>query len=319
MVQRRNSSTGWDHDVSSYQQYGQDETPGAESSPAEDDFFVWLDSTDVCSLTLVAVAITIVGNIVSGMRPDRKQLGMKVGLGVFLVWVAVWLMENGLDNPNLVFGTIYRGLVFALIISGVVRTFRPMFAAMDEAAEARKRDREWKREQKKREKDRAKEQKEAAERERLRKMEWERNAPERERQSQEAEERRRHGEQEQHRRTEARADALREFNRHREVVKKRFTRKDFDEYLGEFMNDKFSAEIVEQRGSELKSLMQYHVLQVDPPPKTVSLAESAIWFEAQIKKIQELPLDDKMKRAMLSELQQRYAETVDKLMEDLEP
>jgi hypothetical protein len=289
------------------------------SAAAEQDFFQQLDATDVCSLTLVAIAITIVGNIVSGMRPDQKQLGLKVGLGVFLLWVTVWLLDNGLDDPNKVFGTIYRGVIFGLITSGAVRTFRPMFAAMDEAAETRKREREWKREQKKREKERLKQEKDAAEHARLRQIEWERSAPERERQAREAEERRRNEEVEQHRRIEARAEALRVFNRHREVVTNRFTRKDFDEYVGEYMNDKFSADDVERRGKELHELIEYHSLQIDPPPKTVSLPELAAWFESQIEKIEEMNLSERMKRTMLSKLKRRYAEAVDRKLEDLEP
>jgi len=164
----------------------------------------------------------------------------------------------------------------------------------------------------------------AEERRRLREQrEWERSGPEREQAQREADARKQADEQTkadaQRRRADARANCEFLYSLYAPEIGNRFSRNDLDAWIKKHMGDDQDPTIVEQRGEQLRRLIDHHREQVKPTPKFANIQELARWFQEQKAEIDTLPLDDKLKRAHLVNLNERYADLTTKLLESMQP
>lgn len=134
-----------------------------------------------------------------------------------------------------------------------------------------------------------------------------------------AETRRLHSESADRRRTAARANAALSYSLFAPTIGSRFSKDDFQAYVRDFMSDGHSPDDVERRERELIATLRQHESASDPPEQKRTLEDLAQWFLEQRKRIEALPLDDKLKRVHLSELNARYAELSQQLLEGLKP
>ena len=93
----------------------------------------------------------------------------------------------------------------------------------------------------------------------------------------------------------------------------------FDNYVASFMGDEHPPEDAERREQELTAILQKHVEELNPPRELRTIEGLARWFQQQKERIEALPLDDRVKRLHLVNVNQRYAELTTKLLEELEP
>ncbi len=131
--------------------------------------------------------------------------------------------------------------------------------------------------------------------------------------------RRLHAESADRRRTAARANAALSYSLFAPNIGERFSKDDLQAYLHDFMGDGHSPDDVERRGRELIATLRQHETASDPPEQKRTLEELAHWFTEQQQRIETLPLDEKIKRVHLSELNVRYAEQSQQLLEGLRP
>jgi hypothetical protein len=129
----------------------------------------------------------------------------------------------------------------------------------------------------------------------------------------------RHAYSDQQRRIEARAQCELLYNQHFAEIKKRFSKKALDEFMQEYMADSQPAEIVERRSRELQRIIEEHRVAVKPIRKFHTIQELAEWFVKEQKRIQTLPIDDELREEHLVQLNMRYAELTQDMLQKMEP
>ena len=91
------------------------------------------------------------------------------------------------------------------------------------------------------------------------------------------------------------------------------------EYMQQFMSDKESAETVERRAKELRDIIEQHYQQVGGDPGALSIDQLAEWFVEQKKRIEKAPMEDRQKQNLLAQLNRRYAELAQSILEKMSP
>lgn len=129
----------------------------------------------------------------------------------------------------------------------------------------------------------------------------------------------RHQSEAQRRRTDARAAVALSYSLVAPKLGARFSQQMFDDYVAKFMGDEHPPEDVERRGQELLSLFEKHVAELQRPQSSTTIESLTNWYEEQKARIEALPAEEKIKRIYLSNLNERYAQLMDKLMETMEP
>ena len=97
----------------------------------------------------------------------------------------------------------------------------------------------------------------------------------------------------------------------------RFPRTSLDEWIKKYMGDDHSPTDVEQRADQLRKLITHHREQVIPTPQFTTLPELAAWFQQQKSEIEALPVDDRLRRTLLANLNVRNAELMNELFDKL--
>lgn len=108
------------------------------------------------------------------------------------------------------------------------------------------------------------------------------------------------------------------FHQHAHRLGNRFSKEAFDDFVRRNMGDGLEPEIVEERSRQLKTIILSHVEQIEPAkPKSVEALTE--WFNSTKRAIEKLPIDDRQKQSQIGQLNQRYAELMESLLEDLRP
>lgn len=123
----------------------------------------------------------------------------------------------------------------------------------------------------------------------------------------------------QRRREDARLRCEMHYRRHAVELRERFPEQAFDEFVSQYMGDTFSADQVEARARDLIGMIDDHVKVTKPAKKFESLDDVANWFVEEKERIQNLPVDAAAKKKHLVQLNHRYAELSDRVMEGMEP
>lgn len=123
----------------------------------------------------------------------------------------------------------------------------------------------------------------------------------------------------QKRREDARAACELLFHRHSHVLTDRFTKETFADFISKYMGDGRPPDDVEERGSQLREIILQHVHQIEPPKKPYTIESLAEWYRATKELIDSLPVEARYKQAQMAQLNARYAELMQSLMESLQP
>jgi len=277
---------------------------------------------DPCPAIFLICLLLGVGQFCVAHSPRLQQWGLRLAFAAGLVYFGVRCYE---DTPNdsgeavvltlrsLAIGALLLGPLWVLLGSASFLTehVQSVTAAATARAAARRYERERKRQE-------ATEQ----ERQRLANLEWERQRPQRELEARLAAERaaadKRLSQSDQARRENARAACELLYAQFAPEIGGRFPQTEVDRFLRTYMSDAQSVDEVERRGQELQRLIHEHRqhIQRDPPETIQALAE---WYLGEKERIEALPLDDDLKQTHLMQLDYRYAELSEQLLQRARP
>ncbi|MCB9924522.1 MAG: hypothetical protein H6822_20255 [Planctomycetaceae bacterium] len=102
-------------------------------------------------------------------------------------------------------------------------------------------------------------------------------------------------------------------------IEERYPRKRFEEFVNTFVRDDNPVEVVERRAGELQRLIEQHYEAANPPEEFLDLAALTLWYEKQLATIEKLDVADIYKQSYKVQLNERYSELAERLMESLEP
>jgi hypothetical protein len=272
-----------------------------------------LNPDDLCAAGLLVGVLAYIGSRMVADRPRARRWGSSLGaLAVLAVCVygyvrcpsrdshdLLWLALRGLFAGGLVLGASWMALpavvgvyqaTLGSVFEGIGRSLR---AARARAAERRARRQE-------------------EERRRRADEEYRRGAPERERAAREAA-------AAQKRRADARAACEVLYNLHAPEIAVRFSRDLFNDFVTRHLGDNQSPEYVEERARQLQEIIRCHVERIEPPKKQWTVEELAAWYKTMRETIERQPIDDRQKRVQVAQLNLRYRDLMNDLMETLEP
>ena len=159
-------------------------------------------------------------------------------------------------------------------------------------------------------------------------------APARQRESEQLSEARRNAEHEQQirnderqrqtatehdRRVKARSDAELLFWQHVTELKTRFTKKMLDDYMQKYMGETHPAAEVERRGQQLQKIIAHHGESIHPLEKSMTIETLVDWYVVEKEKIRALPLDDELKDEFMVELDIRFSDLKQDLLNKMRP
>lgn len=124
---------------------------------------------------------------------------------------------------------------------------------------------------------------------------------------------------EQERRMEARSGCELCYAMYLNEVADRFPKSVFDAFMEKYMNDVQPAEAVERRSKELRGIIQQHRDAAKPPKKFHSIQELTAWFLNEKTHVESLPIDSDVRDGHLANLNIRYAELTQHMLETMEP
>lgn len=268
-------------------------------------------------LLLLTMAFIVAETVAKRFEPPRTARWWFAA--AFLGYFALgWLWLAPTDGELFVIAV--RAAVIGGIVFHVARVLLPLatmiasrlifepLESMRLASERRRRDAQERRRRKE-----AERQRRAAD------AQWRRDAPRRERARREEEERRRHAASDQTRRENARAACELLYAAHAPEIRTRMPRTEVDRFMATYMGDAKPPAEVERRGEQLRRIIEQHRQTVKPerPPRTI--AQLSEWYLAEKARLETLPLDERVKQDHLVQLEIRYADLTQELLEKMEP
>lgn len=271
------------------------------------------------SLFFLDFALVFVGIKLTESRPRVQQWALNSAVATFLLFCIyavlrfepatatewLFLVFRGLLAGGLAMGLI---LLVLFVLSIPFGAYQGLLSRLQSRAERRRYEKRAKMEERRR---------------RESQKEWERTAPERERQRLEEEAQQREERQSNGRLQRRKEDALAAcellYALYAPEISDRFSRSQFDDYASKFMSETHTAEVVEHRAKDLQQLILNHHDKANPPEKFHSLEELAKWYAQQKESIEGLAIQDSFKQDYLVQLNERYADLTQQVMENLTP
>src|ERR1019366_3520455 len=109
------------------------------------------------------------------------------------------------------------------------------------------------------------------------------------------------------------------FQLHTHTLGERFPKAVYDEFVKRYLGDDRTPVDVEQRAKQLQDAILEHVAQIEPPKTPYTIESLTDWYKKTKKQIEDLTVDDRYKQAQLAQLNARFAELTQALMETLHP
>lgn len=279
-----------------------------------------LNDGNLCYLMLLIGILASIGQRVAAAQPRLHLLGLRLAFAAFLAYCAYAAVRFSPRSAEEFVGIALRGLLAAGLALGLSWTLLPAAAfvycytlgpffgkvgewsraAFRSAAERRARCKE-------------------EEQKRLGQEEYQRLEQERERNRPLEEARARANAEAQRRRQDARVACEVLYNLHAPEIGTRFPRELFHEFLARHLGDNHPPEYVEERSRQLQEIIRAHLERVEPPKKKRTVEELAAWYATMRETIERQPIDDRQKRVQLAQLNLRYRDLVNDVMETLEP
>ena len=278
-----------------------------------------IEEGDLCSAAIIVGVLLFVGSKVAANSRFRL-LGRNIALGAFVLYflgnMSVTSVVDGVDVvivalralalSGFVLGACWIALpigsaVYDKTVGQTVRSARSWNSEQRSAKEKRRWKKEWERRQL--------ESEEA----------YRREAPERERRARAEAERAALLLEHKKRREDARAACELLYNLHAAEIAERYPRNELDAFMAKYMRDDHPVEIVEERGRELRCLIERHQQKIEPTKKPRTLQDIAEWYLAEKARLESLPLDEEIRQMHLIALDERYADLSQELLQSMEP
>jgi len=270
---------------------------------------------DCFSLVVVIAILYGIGTRMVDSHPLLRLWGTRIAVAVFVVFVVADVAEAGSPTAHELLWAVLCALLAAglavgpawiiLAIAGFLHG--NLKRAREEARTRADQRRKWKEDRQRQRKARR------------RQTENQQREPGPEQTSAE-EEALRLAEQEVSRRREnARVSCELLYNLYAPDLTDRLPKETFQDFVGKYMGEDQPIDIVEERAAQLQTMIQQHYEQVNPPEKLTDLGRLVRWYEKQKKKIERLNVDPSYKEDYLVQLNERYADLTQRLLEKLEP
>ncbi len=266
-------------------------------------FFELLREDDIPTLIGVALVLNYVGQSAVSHHPQIKKLGYGISLLAFASYALIEIFHFGIQGAEGLFSIVFRGLIIAgmmlgttwIIMSIITFLFSPVDNIKKFFQESRMRSQQ--------KKERAKREEENQQQKKRDQQEWEQMAPERECRQKKQQATAKKQTNEQHKREEIRLSCQLLYDQHAIELQDRFPRERLNEYFNQYLSDRFSVKIVEQRGLLLKEMIESSLEQVKGNrQKYSSLNEIASYFRKQKQEIESLDYDVSTRQSFLSSL-----------------
>jgi hypothetical protein len=278
---------------------------------------------DFVSFAFTAGLIFYIGIRASARHPTIEKIAKWVSALTFLTYVATAISVDGYEPLEWIASYIFRGGFLAGLVLGTF-CFVGSFAARTwqfiapfphyfiERKAVQRRQIEWE----------ARRQREAIEQQRkdeqLRRDHEEASRRTAEYQKMREEAARREAIEER-RRIQARADCELCYSQHLNEVEYRLPKSIVKSFLRKYMSHDQPADEVEARGKQLQQIIQEHAHAANPPKKSNSMQELADWYLQEQSQIQSLPIEDEVRDFHLVQLNIRYSELTQAMLEKIEP
>jgi len=272
-----------------------------------------IDQGDYCSLVVVIAILAAIGMKMTQRHSVLHGWGVRIAAGVFVLFAIANVLEVKSPTAQDLLWAVARALLAAGLALGPVwivlaigRFLHGFLKRAQQVAITRSHQRQRKREEEQRQRE--------AQRQ---KREHERSAPQREQALRGAAALR-----EQERRAAARRENARVacellYDLYTPDLLDRLPRDTLDDFVAKYMGDDQPLELVEERAAQLQAMIQQHYERVNPPERFADLGQVACWYEKQKKKIERLDVDQSFKDDYLVQLNERYAELTQRVLEKL--
>ncbi len=91
------------------------------------------------------------------------------------------------------------------------------------------------------------------------------------------------------------------------------------DFVHKYMGDGRPPEEAEERGHQLQEIILQHAQEIQPPQKPYTIESLADWYKTTKQLIDGLPVDARYKQAQMAQLNARYTELMQSLLENLRP
>ena len=102
-------------------------------------------------------------------------------------------------------------------------------------------------------------------------------------------------------------------------IEYRFPKSTCNAFLREYMSDDQPAEEVEKRGKQLQQIIEHHALAANPPKTLTTMEDVSRWYVEETGQIEQLPVDEELREFHRVQLNMRYAELTQSLLETMHP
>lgn len=279
-----------------------------------------LNGDDFLFLGFLIALLCFVGNKMVEPGSSTFRLSQRLAVAAFIAYGIYGCIVAGPTTAEQSFAISFRALFAAGLALGLSRVLLPAVAflyhyttglvvrqlcswhrAIKENIARRKNDREL------------------AERRRREDEEYERSAPERERAQKLAAERAKAEAEANRRRKDCRVACEILYSLHAPEMGRRFTKEMFDDFVKRHLSDVHAPEYVEERARQLQDIIRKHLEKIEPPTKKLSIQGLAEWYDSVRQQILASSADDRAKRVQVVQLNERYLELMNQLMEELKP
>jgi hypothetical protein len=278
-----------------------------------------LDYQNFGAIALVLGLLYVMGCLAAQGNERALRWSLRAGGAALLAHAGLMWIDDPPTDAHDVVRILFRGLVTAALMtaSGWTLFAFGLFIYERLAAEPWERMRQWI--ERRRQAGLAAEQSLLAERARLVAEEQRQcAAPERDRERQRTEERALQAQADQRRREAARLDCELHYAFHASEIARRFSATDFERFVRQYLSDAFPAAEVERRAGQLRETIARHVEQLQPRPKVRNLLELSAWHAARQTEAQGVA-DERLRRVLLAQLNERYSEMATALLEEASP
>ena len=278
-----------------------------------------IEQSDYCPLILLIAILCFIGSKVVETRPGLRTWGVRIAVATFVSFAIMKVAEVESHTAQSLLWAVVSAMFAAGLVLGpawiILAMLRFFCRTVSEGHNrARRRAEQFRSETETTRRERELRRQQAAQEE---------FTPDQQRALREAEEQRRVAEQAERtdarRREDARVACELLYNLYAAHLQDRFPQEAFDRFVQTYMTDEQPPDVVEQRAGQLQATIQQQYEQVNPPDNFTDLGQVARWYEKQKKKIERLGVHQSFKDDYLVQLNERYAELTQRVLEKQEP
>lgn len=276
-----------------------------------------IDDGDLCALIFVVIIMVAIGQRLVQGRPNSQLWGLRIAAANFLVFAVVRGVELAASTADDLLSALIVGLLASALLLGPTwivlailefshERYQKLMRSVRASAEMRRTERQQRRQRRDRER--------AA-------RELQQRTPEQQRAERRAAEEQRRLEAQREESARRREDAIAAcellYQLREPDIGRRFPREQLDKFIQKYMGADRSTEVIERRADELRQVIQQLHEAVDPPTRFTELSQLTAWYEQQKQQVQSLSVAEMHKEDYLAQLNERYTELMQQILEKL--